>query len=219
MKYFLGLLVIVAFACAGTAQEGLYIKYKTDIETTSEEGEMMKTMMDGSSMELATSPEKNWVQTTMGSIMTMTMELDLTGSNTMTMFMTGMMGEMAFRGNSDELKDKETEEDVDVNLELINETKNILGYECKKAVITYAEGNQAIYWYTEKIARPDGVEQMPNQVPGLCLEFESTPQKGITLKYSAVVIEENVDISKYNVVIPEGIEIQGLKDLEMMGRG
>jgi GLPGLI family protein len=217
MKFIYTFLVAVTISLTAIAQDGLYIKYESKVESNSEDGAMVATMMDGSTMELATSGQKNWVKTEMGSMMTMTMEVDVAEKNNMTMLMSGMMGTMAFQGDPDEFKDEAAEQAANTDTQFLNETKDILGYECKKAVMTYGEGNKAAYWYTEKIARPEGIYQMPNQVPGLCLEFETSPQEGISVKYTAVSIKENVNMSDYKVVIPEGVEVQDLKDMANMG--
>ena len=101
MKHIISLLFIFALTVTGMAQEGIYLKYEADVETTSEDGEMMAMMMSGSTMELAISPEKNWVRTVMGTMMTLTLELNIGETNEMTMLMEGMMGTMAFQGNPD----------------------------------------------------------------------------------------------------------------------
>lgn len=219
MKYFFSLLLIVAVTITGIAQDGFYIKYDAAINSTSEEGEMVAMMMQGSTMELAISPEKNWVKTHVGSMMTMTMELNIAEKNTMTMLMQGMMGTMAFRGDPDELKDDIDPETLNTQMEFFNETKTILGYECKKATLTDAGGNTAVFWYTEKIPRPEGVSQMPDQIPGLSLQFETAPQKGVTVTYTAVQINEQADMSEYQLIVPEGTEISDLKDMAKMGGG
>lgn len=217
MKLIYSLVAVLAFTFAGFAQDALYIKYETDIDATGEEGEMMAMMMDGSTMELAVGSERTWVSTNMGTMMTMTVEID-NEADQMTMFMTGMMGKMAFQGKPDEL-DNEEEVDEDVEVELVDETKKILGIKCKKAIITDAEGNQAVYWYSEKFERPDGVSKMPNQVPGLCLQMEMAPQEGMAITYTAIEVNEDADMDKYKIVIPEDVEVQSFEEMQNMGMG
>jgi len=38
------------------------------------------------------------------------------------------------------------------------------------------------------------------------------------MKYTAISIEENVDMSKYTVVIPEGVEVQEFKDMAKLDK-
>ncbi|GAB5418265.1 MAG: hypothetical protein Crog4KO_16300 [Crocinitomicaceae bacterium] len=220
MKFIFGLVATLAITFAGFSQKGIYVKYETDVQGSGENGEMMAMMMNGSTMELATSPEYTWVQTQMGTMMTMTMELN-SADEEMTILMTGMMGNMAFQGNPDDMEEEgeAEEEEAALDMELVDETKEILGYECKKAIMTDAEGNQAIYWYTEEISRPDGVSQMPNQVPGLCLQFETNAQEGVKITYTAIEVDKKAKMSDYEIEIPEGTEVQSLEEMKNMGMG
>jgi hypothetical protein len=216
MKFIYSLLAIIALTFTGFAQEGFYVKYETNIEATGEEGEMMAMMMNGSTMELAANEDRTWVKTDMGTMMTMLVEYDIKKKN-MLVLMSGMMGDMAFQGNPDELDEEganDNEDDLDI--ELLNETKKILKFKCKKAIIRDYSGYEAIYWYTEDFKRPEGMDQMPNQIPGLCLEMVLN-QEGMTMTYTAIEVNEKANMSDYQVVIPEGVEIQSLEDMQNMG--
>lgn len=218
MKLIYSLVATICFVFAGFSQDGLYVKYETQIDATGEEAEMMAMMMNGSTMELAASEKKTWVRTQMGTMMTMTMEYDMEGEN-MTMLMSGMMGTMAFQGNPDDLEEEGTETEEEPKIELTKETKEILSYKCKKAIIKDDEGNEAIYWYTEDFSRPEGMDQMPNQIPGLCLEMEMSSMEGVVMTYTAIEFIEDADMSDYELVIPEGTEVQSLEDMKNMGMG
>jgi len=221
MKYFFSLLFILAGVTTGIAQNGFYIKYEAAITSTSEDEdedeneEIIAVMKQGRTMELAISPEKNWVKTQVGNIMTVTMELNIAEKKTMTILMEGTIGTMAFRGDPEELKD--TSETLPKMELFLNESKTILGYECKKASLTDAEGNTTVFWYTEKIASPEGISQMPDQIPGLSLQFENASPKGVTVTYTAVQIEEQANMSAYQLIIPEGTEISDLKQMAQWG--
>ncbi len=215
MKFIYGLVAIIAFTFNSVAQDAVYVKYETEIDATGEEGEMMAMMMNGSTMEVASSSERTWVKTQMGTMMTMEMEMDL-DTEEMTMFMSGMMGSMAFQGKPEDLANEEEAETPEI--ELVDETKVILGEKCKKAVMTDDEGNQAIYWYTENFKRPEGMEQMPNNVPGLCLEFQVVSE-GMTMKYTAIEFDDKAKMTEYELEIPDGVEIQSLEDMKNMGMG
>lgn len=217
MKFIYSLVAVLAFTFAGFSQKGVYVKYETEIDAAGEEGEMMAMMMNGSTMEVASSAEKTYTKTNMGTMMTMEMEMDIDG-NEMTIFMTGMMGNMAFQGNPYDLAAEEEEETEEPELELVDETKEILGVKCKKAVLTDSEGNQSIYWYTEDFNRPKGMDQMPNGIPGLCLEFEVV-NEAMTMRYTAIEFDDKVKMVNYAVEIPEGVEVGSLEDMKMMGMG
>lgn len=213
MKLIYSLLAAICFTFVGFSQQGIYVNYETTVNASGEEDEMMAMMMNGSTMQVASSAKKTWVKTQMGTMMTMEMEMNVSDS-VMTMFMTGMVGNMAFRGNPNDLGEDEKAEQPEV--ELLDETKIILGETCKKAVITDDDGNQATYWYTENFKRPEGMNQMPNNIPGLCLEFE-TQSPGMIMKYTAIKFDDKADMSDFEVVIPEGVEIQSLKDMQNTG--
>lgn len=216
MKLIYSLLTVLCLAFAGFAQQGIYVKYETQIDAVGEEGEMAAMMMNGSTMEIGSSAERTYVKTGMGTMMTMEMEMNIKDS-VMTMFMSGMMGNMAFQGNPDELSDDE-EEIEQPEIELTDETKEILGETCKKALVKDDEGNVASYWYTENFKRPEGMNQMPNGIPGLCLEFEVVSEE-MTMRYTAIEFDDKADINDYKIGIPEGVEIQSLEAMKSMGGG
>lgn len=217
MKFIFSLVAVLAFTFAGFSQKGVYVKYETEIDATGEEAEMMQMMMNGSTMEIASGSERTWVKTQMGTMITMEMEMDIE-SEEMTMLMSGLAGNMAFQGNTSELADEEEAEEAMPELTLVDETKVILDIECKKAVMTDDEGGTAIYWYTEDFKRPEGMDQMPNNVPGLCLEFE-VAMEGMTMTYTAIEFDDKVKMAEYKLEIPEGVEVGSLEDMKMMGMG
>lgn len=209
---------VFAFLTQGFSQEGLYVKYEAKIDVTEEagaDGDMMAMMMQGTTMELAFNSDWTYLKTQMGTMMTMEMQLNQP-EDSMLMVMSGLMGDMAFAGSASELGDEE-EEEVDVDIELVDEEKTILGYKCKKAEIKDEDGNIGVYWYTEEFKQPDGMTQMPNQVPGFCLEIETFVQEGIKVTYTAVEANENANLLEYSVVVPEGVEIQSLEEMQNMG--
>ena len=210
-------IAFIALSTISLAQKGTYIAYEMSMEANDPQMEMMISMMEGSTMEIAISEERSYVKTNMGALSTTEIDVDLE-SKIMTMYMTGMMGSMAFSGHIDSLDQEETDE-IDVDLKLVkNETKKILGYKCKKAIITDEEGNESTYWYTEEIERPEGVSQMPNTIPGLCLEMTIINEM-MNMTYTATDIKESTDLSTYKVEVPEDVDIQSFEDLENMSGG
>lgn len=216
MKSLLLITAFISSAFLSVAQTGTYIKYKMDVDAKDESMAMMESMMMGSTMEIATSSERTYAKNNMGALSVTEVEVTME-DKTMTMYMTGMMGKMAFQGNIDSLNTDEPDS-TDIDLKLIDESKEILGYKCKKAVITDNAGNRSTYWYTEDIERPEGVSQMPNQIPGLCLQMEISNEM-MNMTYTATDVKENSDISKYKITIPEGVDVQSFEDLENMGAG
>ncbi len=73
-----------------------------------------------------------------------------------------------------------------------NETKTILGYECKKAVLTLKNGTSTIIYYATAI-KPS-LSENPFQfkgIPGFVLEYESEISTGKKISYTATKINFN----------------------------
>jgi len=209
MKYLHTVFLTLGFVLMGFAQKGFYVSYTTTIEASGAQAEMMLNMMNGSTMEIASNAQRTWVKNKVGSMMTTEMELHVE-SKEMTMYMSGMVGNMAFRGNSDDLEDAKSEEKTEPKVELLNDTKTVLGVLCKKAIAKDMEGNTTTLWYTEDFDRPEGMVQMPNAVPGLCLEFEIVTDD-IKITYTAIAFDDNANLADYNLSIPEDVEIQSFE--------
>lgn len=216
MKFIYSLITMLAFTVSGFAQNGLYVKYEAETTTTGEEAEMMAMMISGSSMELATDGTKSLVKTKMGAMMTISLASD-TEAEQLTVLMTGMMGDMAFQGNPDAIDKEEEESKADITVELTKEKKKILGYKCKKAIVTDNDGNEMVYWYTKKFERPEVAENMPEEIPGLCLQMEIPIQEGLIMTYTAIELDDKINMDDYVLEIPEGVEVQSLEAMSAMG--
>ena len=60
-----------------------------------------------------------------------------------------------------------------MNISLVNETKNILGYECKKAVISLKDGSVfSLYYATGIVPSVKEFEYQFKDVPGFVLEYQ-----------------------------------------------
>lgn len=86
-------------------------------------------------------------------------------------------------------------------LTLLDETKIILGYECKKAVLTLADSTMLNLYYT--IGFTPSVNEFEYQfknVPGFVLEYEAQDKSGIKVRYLATKINLNpVSSSKFDI--------------------
>lgn len=85
-------------------------------------------------------------------------------------------------------------------INLTGDTKNILGYECKKAVLQNKAGSTiTVFFATAIIASVKEFEYQLKDVPGLVLEYE-TEQNGKKIKYTATKISLSpVSINKFDV--------------------
>jgi GLPGLI family protein len=88
-----------------------------------------------------------------------------------------------------------------MTMHLLNETKTILGYECKKAVLNLKDSSVFNIYYATAIA--PSVREFEYQfkdVPGFVLEFDVKEQGSSIVKYKATKINLSpVQASKYDI--------------------
>ena len=217
--------VIIAFALLlgstlfsfGQHTEG-HMKYTIDISSDNPEMEMAAAMLVGSSMEIYFKDEKSKSIMQMGTMMKMTTIVD-NASKEHLMLMDGMMGKKAVRPSNEDLEKAEAmNQNVEVTLQ--DETKNILDYTCKKAIIHDSEGNEMEIWYSDAIKMNTNGHQLLNQeVPGFPMEF-SVNQGGLIMKITMVEFEQKLkdkEKSLFSFDIPEGYQEMTIDELQMMG--
>ena len=87
-----------------------------------------------------------------------------------------------------------------ISISLLSDTKNILGYECKKATLQTKEGSVVTVFYaTAIIPSVKEFEYEFKDVPGLVLEYE-TVEDGKQIKYTATKINLSpVQTSKFDI--------------------
>jgi len=105
-----------------------------------------------------------------------------------------MMGnKVGFKATEDEIKEEITGKS-DVKVEIMNETKEILGYECKKALITTTEEGQEIrltVYFTDALGTNSNYFDTPEfkDIEGIMLEFQMVSAE-FTMNFTASSIEE-----------------------------
>lgn len=107
--------------------------------------------------------------------------------NMETMVMMDLFGQkMAIVPSAEEQKESQAEMNK-MKVELVNESKEIAGYKCKKALITSPDMDfpMAVF-YTEDI--PNGSAEFV-KIPGMPLEY-TTEQQGMKMKISATSISK-----------------------------
>ena len=90
-----------------------------------------------------------------------------------------------------------------MTLSLATDTKTILGYECKKALIQLKDGNMfTVYYATNIITSVKEFEYPFKDVPGLVLEYEEQAAGNKKIKYTATKINFNpVQASKFDIPV------------------
>lgn len=201
-------------------EEG-HINY--DIEMSSEDPDMAMAVMmfSGSTMDLYFANDMARTDLSFGSLMSMTTVMN-SATEEVLILMGGMMGEKAVLTNSEEMElDEEEVEDPTVTL--TKEKKEILGYKCKKAIITDADGNEMDYWYTEEIKTiSTDSKSTISKLPGLALEY-SVDREGMMMSFTAKKVKTSLDDatkeSKLSMEIPDGYEEMTYEEFTSMGGG
>ena len=83
---------------------------------------------------------------------------------------------------------------------ILEETKQIAGYNCKKAEVTDKEGNVSVVYFTEDIDYPNSNRNNEfSEIKGVMLEY-TTKQGEITIKFTAKeVIKEKIKDASFEV--------------------
>lgn len=215
-KFILSACMAVLTVATSFAQssEG-HITYSVDVSSDDPNMAMAVSMMQGASLEVSFKGEQSYTMMSMGAMMTM--KTITSESGDVLMLMDGMMGSKAIKTTMEELEAAGEGEEDDLEVTLVDETKSIAGYDCKKAVVTDEDGNEIIFWYTDKLvsaAKTKG--NMNGKIPGTSLAFEAN-QGGMIMSYKATKVETSVDDSIFDMTIPSGYEEMTFEDFSKMG--
>lgn len=82
-----------------------------------------------------------------------------------------------------------------------NETKTILGYECRKAVLQLKDGTAyTLYYATNIVPSVKEFQYQFKDIPGFVLEYESTESSKKRIKYTATKMNTSpVPVSKFEI--------------------
>lgn len=220
MKKTLLFLVVILFSSVtvnAQLTEG-HVKYEMTVTSDNPAMEMAIAMMDGATMEIYFKGESTLVKVNMGMAMNMTTTTN-SKSGEVLIKMGGMMGNKAIRSTLDEMKDQQPEESMESDVSLMNETKDIQGFKCKKAIFKDKDGNEAIFWYTEEITVSKlGQNYLNKDIPGFPLEFEMN-QKDMKMAMKAILLEKSINNASelFSMKIPAGYQEISMKDMNGLG--
>jgi GLPGLI family protein len=219
MKTVFSLLLVAILSSVSFGQDTKHIVYNIAISGDDPQVEMMKSLMDGANMELYINEKFSRLNFNLGTMMTTNTIVDLGKKEALTL-MSGMMGKTATQMSLEELEAKK-ESAAKPEVELIDETKKIAGYNCKKVILTTEDGTELETWYTDEIEMGDlsGTNLGNKDIPGFPLEFSS--KKGpMTMLFTASLFEPKTKVDKklFDMTIPEGYKIVTTEDLKNMGK-
>lgn len=176
---------------------------------------MATSMLTGSKMTISFMPKKSKIEMTMGMFGKFTTIADIKKKKVL------MLVDMMGQKNAAEDKVDAAKADsarAASTVQLVDETKTILGYTCKKAIVTDKEGKEMTFWYTEDIKVDfTGQRQFNTNVPGVILEF-ATNQNEMVISFTASSFEKTIDKKEFDMKIPEGYVLKTPEEMQMMGQ-
>ena len=213
---FFAFLTLVAFSSMAQITEG-HVSYKIDCVSDNPDMQMAVTMLQGSTMEIYFNEGLTRSEMKMGTMMNIsTLTNEKTGD--FLMLMSGMVGKNAILTTLDEIN-KEKAETPEMEVTLVDETKTIMGYVCKKAIMTSEDGSESVFWYTEEIkVASKGQSYLNEKVPGFPLEYDIN-NAGLKMVLTVTEIEQKIKKAGdlFDFKIPEGYKQMTLEQLKSMG--
>jgi GLPGLI family protein len=214
--FYIILLLFVSFSTNAQLTEG-HFTYSIEMKSDNPDLQMAIGMMQESSMDLFVLGSKTRVDMKMGTMMELSTITDQ--SEEVLLLMSGMFGKNAIVTSVSELE-KNKEEFPEPTLTLSDKTKNIKGFTCKKALLTDADGNESLFWYTDEIVvSKKGQSYLSSNVPGFPLEY-SIKVNGMTMVLTVSDIVKKLDKSQkknFEIKIPEGYTEMTLDELQGLG--
>ena len=191
------------------------ITYKITVEGSGITDEMKNRMPKTMTMMIMGNKARSEMIMSMGKTVSIT-----DGDTKETITLMDMMGQkIAIKTNYDEIK-AELAKSPNVKVEVTSETKDILGYTCKKAVVTNPDdGTEIFVYYTEELGSSAINFDNPQfkDINGVMLEFE-IPNEQFTMKFSAVSVEKK-SVSEDEFTIPDGYQIKTKEEMQGMFGG
>lgn len=195
-----------------------FFSYKMDVSTDNPDMQMAVGMLQGSTMNIYFKEKKTRTEMKMGTMMSVITISNETSGDVL-MLMSGMAGKNAIKSTLKEIEESSTEKPK-VDVELIDETKTIEGYTCKKAIITDEEGNATVYWYTEEInISKKGHSYLNEEVPGFPMQYEIN-NNGLKMLMTVTKFEKKLEKKSdalFEMTVPEGYKIMTMEEVKKMG--
>jgi len=194
----------LSFQSFSQIQEG-YFQYSIDVKPmdTSLATRQKVGMLIDSKMEIYFADKLSRMDFKAGQIYTTSIRIDRNIQKAISLS-TSMAGKFGAELPMDALNANAPKIDTNTHIELFDEEKTILGFKCKKAILTL-KGKRTEYWYTNEITIDikDYPILDPN-IPGFPLEFSST-ENGIFRSFQVsnytLKLEDKETI--FSTVIPD----------------
>jgi GLPGLI family protein len=207
----------VTFSLKAQLTEG-HFTYTIEASSENPDMQMVTGMMQGSTLDIHFKDKITRSEMKMGSMMNI-VTVSNENSGEILLLMSGMIGKNAILMTTEEVEAL-SEGKPEMNVELLDETKTIEGYLCKKAVLSDENGGESIFWYTEEIEISKvGQTYLNKEVPGFPMQYDLN-NNGLKMTMTVSKFEKNLDKNAkllFEIKIPEGYKILTLEELEKMG--
>lgn len=175
--------------------------------------------MEGSVLEITFMDGKIRSDLFAGQMMTNTVVMNKK-SDTALVLLDGMMGRIAMKNAEADMDEERRLAYENRSVELTNETKEVMGYMCKKAIITAGDSNEIIVWYTEEIVPTYRKgDYLYEEIPGLPIEIYGN---WWNLDMKAVAFEFKEKLKKTDEIfitkVPEGFTLRTADEMNKMGQ-
>jgi GLPGLI family protein len=195
-----------------------HFTYTIEASSENPDMQMVTGMMQGSTLDIHFKDKITRSEMKMGSMMNIVTVSD-ENSGEILLLMSGMVGKNAILMTTEEIEAL-SEGRPEMNVELLDETKTIEGYLCKKAVLSDENGGESIFWYTEEIEISKvGQTYLNKEVPGFPMQYDLN-NKGLKMTMTVSKFDKKLDKntkSLFDMNIPEGYKTLTLEDLGKMG--
>ncbi|PKR79740.1 hypothetical protein CW751_13525 [Brumimicrobium salinarum] len=213
----LTLLATLLFTASTIIAQDLAVTYEITMHSDDPEVQAQMGMMQGSTLKLKSKDQKSRTEMNMGGLITTTNIVDNEKGKGV-LLMDGMLGKQAAKFDEED-KDEVDAEEADIEVELIDESKEILGYTCKKAIIYTEDDVELVYWYTKEIQLGNDAlsKYMKKGLPGLALEF-SVDEGNMNMTFTATELKTKVKETKdmFSLKIPEGYSEKTMEEISKM---
>ena len=205
-KFTLFIFLFVANLSIAQMTEGM-IQYNIDVTAVDTSLQTRQTvgLLRNSMMKIYFTQEQLRIDYKLGDINDMKMIVDYNRNASLSLFK-NPKGKYAVLKKANELEYNNM--DPNSSVKLYDETKMVMGFKCKKAVVT-SNGMKIIYWYTNEISANLKKQKFYDEkIPGFPMIF-STVKDGIKMSYQVSNIE--YELSKktdiFSMIPPSGYQV------------
>lgn len=173
---------------------------------TSLEARQKVGLMQNSKMDVFFTQNKSRIDFNIGTLSYSCIVVDHTIPRAMSLNKSSQGAVAVYLGK--DVLNKTKEKDSTVRVELLNDTKTILGFECKKAIM-YQGGEITIYWYTDEIQiEKSGNPLLNENIPGFPMSFVKIAD-GMKIEYIVSNYESSIEHKEvvFSLMIPEGYKL------------